>query len=66
MEWDKEAETHKNKMKCPVYSFYYNYYVKKVDRFGWYLTKKLYTIIRVVEWVRFTAIRRLVAFLTPR
>lgn len=66
MEWDKEAETHKNKMKCPVYSFYYNYYVKKVESLGWFLTKKLYVVVKVIEWVRFAGIRRLVAFLTPR
>ena len=66
MEWDKELETHKNKMKCPVYSFYFNYYVKPVDKFGWYLVRKLYKVTKFVEWVRFTGIRRLIAFLTPR
>lgn len=66
IEWDKELETHKNKMKCPVYRIYYNYYVKPLDKFGWYLTRKLYNIIRLVEWIRFYGIRKFVAFLTPR
>lgn len=66
MEWDKELETHKNKMKCPVYSFYFNYYVKPLDRFGWYVSRKLYSITRFIEWTRFTGIRKLITFLTPR
>ena len=66
MEWDKELETHKNKMKCPVYSFYFNYYVKPVDKFSWYLVRKLYKVTKLIEWVRFTGIRKVVSFLTPR
>ena len=66
IEWDKELETHKNKMKCPIYSFYFNYYVKPVDKFGWFLIRKLYSVTRFVEWFRFTGIRKVVTFLTPR
>lgn len=66
IEWDKELETHNNKMKCPVYRIYFNYYVRSLDKFGWYLTRKLYNLTRLVEWIRFTAIRRIVSFLTPR
>ena len=66
MEWDKELETHKNKMKCPVYRAYFNYYVKPVDKFGWLLVRKLYSVTRFVEWIRFTGIRRVISFLTPR
>lgn len=66
IEWDKELETHKNKMKCPVYRIYFNYYVKPLDKFGWYLIRKLYNITRLVEWVRFTGIRKVITFLTPR
>ena len=66
MEWDKELETHKNKMKCPIYNFYFNYYVKPVDKFGWLLVRKLYSVTKFVEWVRFTGIRRAISFLTPR
>ena len=66
IEWDKELETHKNKMKCPAYRAYFNYYVKPVDKFGWLLVRKLYSITRFVEWVRFTGIRRVISFLTPR
>lgn len=66
MEWDKEIETHKNKMKCPVYRTYFNYYVKPVDKFSWYLVKKLYGVVRFVEWFRFTGIRKATSFLTPR
>jgi hypothetical protein len=65
-EWEKEKETHNRKMKCPVYNFYYNYYVLPLDRFGWYLSKKLYIITRFVEWVRFYGIRNVISFLTPR
>lgn len=66
MEWDKELETHKNKMKCPVYSFYFNNYVKSLDKFGWYASRKLYSITKLIEWIRFYGIRKLVTFLTPR
>ncbi|NBP55942.1 hypothetical protein EBU71_05295 [bacterium] len=66
IEWDKEKETHDRKMKCPVYSFYFNYYVKPMDKFGWYVSRKLYSIIKLVEWIRFYGIRKLITFLTPR
>ena len=66
IEWDKELETHKNKMKNPFYNFYFNYYVKPVDKFSWILVRKLYAITRFVEWIRFYGIRKLITFLTPR
>jgi hypothetical protein len=66
MEWDKEIETHKNKMKCPVYSFYFNYYVKPMDKFSWYLVRKLYFVTKFVEWIRFAGIRKVTSFLNPR
>jgi len=66
MEWDKELETHKNKMKCPIYSFYFNNYVKPLDRFGWYVSRKLYSVTKFIEWIRFSGIRKLITFLTPR
>lgn len=66
MEWDRELRDHKEKMANPIYSFYFNYYVKPMDKFSWILVKKLYTITRFIEWVRFTGIRKLTSFLTPR
>ena len=66
IEWDKELETHKNKMKCPVYRTYFNYYVKPVDKFGWILIRKLYSVTKFIEWIRFTGIRKIITFLTPR
>lgn len=66
IEWDKELETHKNKMKCPIYRTYFNYYVKPLDKFGWVLVRRLYVVTRFIEWVRFTGIRKVIIFLTPR
>ena len=64
--WDKEKETHDKKMRCPVYKTYYNYYVMPLDKFGWDVSRKLYSITKLVEWIRFYGIRKLITFLTPR
>lgn len=66
MEWDKELEIKKNKMKSPIYRFYFNYYVQPLDRFGWYVSRKLYYVTRFIEWIRFPVIRKVITFLTPR
>ena len=66
IEWDKELRDHKEKMANPFYNFYFNYYVKPVDKFGWLLIRKLYSVTRFVEWIRFTGIRKAISFLTPR
>lgn len=66
IEWDKELRDHKEKMTNPFYNLYFNYYVKPLDKFGWVLVRRLYAVTRFVEWIRFTGIRKVITFLTPR
>jgi len=62
----KEIEDHERKMKCPVYSFYFIYYVKTMNLIEWKLDALIGRIIRLLDWLRWKGIRKLIKILTPR
>jgi hypothetical protein len=62
----KEIEDHERKMKCPVYSFYFIYYVKTMNLIEWKLDALIGRIIRLLDWLRWKGIRKLIRILTPR
>ena len=62
----KELDDHERKMKCPVYSFYFKYYVKTMNVIEWKLDAGINTIIRFFNWLRWKGIRKLIRILTPR
>ena len=64
--FDEELETHRRKMKCPVYKFYYTYYVQVVEKFSWKAQRLISKVIRGLDWVNWKGIRLLVKILTPR
>lgn len=64
--FDEELETHRRKMKCPVYNFYYTYYVQVVEKFSWKFQRLISKVIRGLDWVNWRGIRLLVKILTPR
>jgi len=66
LKFDEELATHNRKMKCPVYNFYYTYYVQAVERFSWKIQRLISQAIRGLDWVNWKGIRLLVKILTPR
>jgi len=62
----KELDDHERKMRCPVYSFYFKYYVKTMNLIEWKLDAGINTIIRFFNWLRWKGIRKLIRILTPR
>lgn len=62
----KELDDHERKMRCPVYSFYFKYYVKTMNVIEWKLDSGINQIIRFFNWLRWKGIRRLIKILTPR
>ena len=64
--FDEELETHRRKMKCPVYNFYYTYYVQVVEKFSWKFQRLISKVIRGLDWVNYRGVRLLVKALTPR
>jgi hypothetical protein len=62
----KELDDHERKMKCPVYSFYFEYYVKTMNLIEWKLDALIGRIIRLLDWLRWKGIRKLIRILTPR
>jgi hypothetical protein len=64
--WQKQIETHRNKMKCPVYSLYFNYYVRTFEKIEWKLYNVINRIISFLNWLQWKGIKKLIKFLTPR
>ena len=64
--FDEELETHRRKMKCPVYNFYYTYYVQVVEKFSWKVQRLISQVIRGLDWANYRGVRLLVKVLTPR
>jgi hypothetical protein len=64
--FDEELETHRRKMKCPVYKFYYTYYVQVVEKFSWKVQRLISKVIRGLDWINWRGVRFLVKVLTPR
>jgi hypothetical protein len=61
-----QIETHERKMKCPVYSLYFNYYVKPLEFFGRKISHKLNKLIEFLNWLQWKGISKAVSLLTPR
>jgi hypothetical protein len=62
----KELDDHDRKMRCPVYSFYFKYYVKTMNLIEWKLDALIGNTIRLLDWLRWKGIRKLIKILTPR
>ena len=62
----KGLEDHERKMRCPVYSFYFKYYVKTMNLVEWKLSVGIVKIINFLNWLQWKGIRRLIKILTPR
>jgi len=66
IELELEIARHERKMRCPVYSFYFNYYVRSVEKLGWATQRLITKGIRVLDWINWRGIRFVVKVLTPR
>jgi hypothetical protein len=62
----KEIDDHERKMKCPVYSFYFKYYVKTMNLIEWKLSIGIVKIINFLNWLQWNGIRKVIKILTPR
>jgi len=65
-QFQKDLDDHERKMKCPVYSFYFKYYVKTMNLIEWKLSVGINHIIRFLNWLQWKGIRKLIRILTPR
>ena len=65
-QFKKQLDDHERKMKCPVYSFYFKYYVKTMNLVEWKLSIGINHIIRFLNWLQWKGIRKLIRILTPR
>jgi hypothetical protein len=61
-----QIETHERKMRCPVYSIYFNYYVKPLEFLGRKISHKLNKFIEFLNWLQWKGISKAVNLLTPR
>ena len=61
-----QIETHQRKMRCPVYSLYFNYYVKPIESLGRKISHNLNKPIKVLNWLQWKGISKAVNLLTPR
>jgi len=64
--FQKEIDDHERKMRCPVYSFYFKYYVKTMNLIEWKLSIGINYIIRFLNWLQWNGIRKVIRTLTPR
>ena len=62
----KKMDDHKSKMKCPVYSLYFNYYVRTFEKIEWKLYNIINRIISFLNWLQWKGIREIIKVLTPR
>ena len=61
-----QIETHERKMRCPVYSLYFNYYIKPLESLGRKISHNLNKPIKVLNWLQWKGISKAVNLLTPR
>lgn len=66
LKWEAETMLHEKKMRCPVYRFYFNYYVRVVENLGWRVSKVCTKLINALNWLNWRGIRFIVKVLTPR
>ena len=62
----KKIDDHKTKMKCPVYSLYFNYYVRTIEKIEWKVYHLINRIISFLNWLQWRGIKKLINVLTPR
>jgi hypothetical protein len=62
----KQLDDHERKMRCPVYSFYFKYYVKTMNLVEWKLSIGIVKIINFLNWLQWKGIRKVIRILTPR
>jgi hypothetical protein len=65
-QFEKQLDDHKTKMKCPVYSLYFKYYVRTFEKIEWKLYNIINRIISFLNWLQWKGIRKLIRILTPR
>jgi hypothetical protein len=65
-QFKKQLDDHERKMKCPVYSFYFKYYVKTMNLIEWKLSIGIVKIINFLNWLQWKGIRKVIRILTPR
>ena len=65
-QFEKQLDDHKTKMKCPVYSFYFKYYVRTFEKIEWKVYNIINRIISFLNWLQWKGIRKLIRILTPR
>jgi hypothetical protein len=65
-QFKKQLDDHKTKMKCPVYSFYFKYYVRTFEKIEWKLYNIINRIISFLNWLQWKGIRKVIRILTPR
>jgi len=65
-QFKKQLDDHKTKMKCPVYSFYFKYYVRTFEKIEWKLYNIINRIISFLNWLQWKGIRKIIKVLTPR
>jgi len=66
LKFQVDLEKHERKMRCPVYSFYFKYYVKTMNLIEWKLCKGINLIIRFLNWLQWKGIRKIIRLLSPR
>lgn len=64
--FEKKMDDHKAKMKCPVYNFYFNYYVKSIESLGRKISNSLNKLIKILNWLQWKGVSKVVNLLTPR
>ena len=64
--FEKKMDDHKSKMKCPVYSLYFNYYVRTIEKIEWKLYHLINRFIKFLNWLQWKGIKKLIKVLTPR
>ena len=64
--FEKKMDDHKTKMKCPVYSLYFNYYVRTIEKIEWKVYNVINRIISFLNWLQWKGMKKLVKVLTLR
>lgn len=65
-QFKKQLDDHERKMKCPVYSFYFKYYVRTIEKIEWKVYHLINRIISFLNWLQWRGIKKLIKVLTPR
>jgi len=65
-QFKKQLDDHERKMRCPVYSFYFKYYVKTMNLVEWKVSIGIVKVINFLNWLQWKGIRKVIKILTPR